>query len=81
PKTVEAFKDEGIVTLGDLVDLINRRGASWWRSVPRIGAGRAGSIMRFLQEWPDELGEVAVERRHLVPADTFDLLPVLDPIK
>lgn len=81
PKTVEAFKDEGIVTLGDLVDLINRRGASWWRSVPRIGAGRAGSIIRFLQEWPGELGEVAVERHHLAPADTFDLLPVLDPIK
>jgi site-specific recombinase XerD len=81
PKTVEAFKDEGIMTLGDLVDLINRRGAAWWRSVPRIGAGRAVSIMRFLQEWPDELGEVAVERTHLAPAVTFDLLPVLDPIK
>jgi site-specific recombinase XerD len=81
PKTVEAFKDEGILTLGDLVDLINRRGASWWRSVPRIGAGRAGSIMRFLQKWPDELGEIAVERNHLVPADTFDLLPVLDPTR
>lgn len=81
PKTVEAFKDEGIVTLGDLVDLVNRRGASWWRSIPRIGAGRAHSIMRFLQEWPGELGEVAVERHHLAPADTFDLLPVLDPIK
>jgi len=81
PKTVQAFKEEGIVTLGDLVDLINRRGASWWRSVPRIGAGRAGVIMRFLQEWPDELGELALERHHLEPADTFDLLPVLDPIK
>jgi len=81
PKTVKAFKDEGILTLGDLVDLINRRGASWWRSVPRIGAGRAGSIIRFLQKWPDELGEVAVERHHLAPTDTFDLLPVLDPIK
>jgi site-specific recombinase XerD len=81
PKTVDAFKDEAILTLGDLVDLINRRGASWWRSVPRIGAGRARSIMRFLQEWPDELGEVAVERTHLVPAVTFDLLPILDPVK
>lgn len=79
PKTVEAFREEGIITLGDLVDLINRRGASWWRSVPRIGAGRAGIIMRFLQGWPRELGEVAVERFHLAPAPTFDLLPVLDP--
>jgi hypothetical protein len=31
PKTVEAFKEEAITTLGDLVNLINRRGASWWR--------------------------------------------------
>ena len=81
PKTVDAFRDEGIMDLGDLVDLINRRGASWWRSVPRIGAGRANSVMRFLQKWPDELGEVAVERSHLAPAVTFDLLPLLDPIK
>ena len=81
PKTVQAFKDEGVLSLGDLVDLVNRRGAGWWRSVPRIGAGRAGSIVRFLQGWPDQLGEVAVERTHLAPADTFDLLPFLDPIK
>jgi integrase len=81
PNTVKAFKAEGIVTLGDLVDLINRRGASWWRSVPRIGAGRAAKIMQFLQQWPDELGEVAVERFHLAPAPGFDDCPVLDPIK
>lgn len=81
PKTVDAFKDEAITTLGDLVDLINRRGASWWRSVPRIGAGRAVSVMRFLQAWPVELGEVAVERTHSAPAVTFDLLPLLDPVK
>ena len=81
PKTVQAFKDEGVLTVGDLVDLVNRRGAGWWRSVPRIGVGRAGSIVCFLREWPDQLGEVAVERMHLVPADTFDQLPFLDPIK
>jgi len=81
PKTVKAFKAEGVLTLGDLVDLINRRGPSWWRSVPRIGAGRADAILRFLHRWPDQLGEVGLERSHPEPANAFDLLPVLDPLK
>lgn len=81
PKTAAAFKAEGVLTLGDLVDLINRRGPKWWRSVPRIGAGRADAVMRFLHRWPDQLGEVGVERAHPESADDFNLLPVLDPMR
>lgn len=81
PKTAGAFRAEGILTLGDLVDLINRRGPSWWRSVPRIGTGRAGAILRFLRRWPDQLGEVGVERSHIEPFDEPGLLPVLDPLR
>ena len=81
PKTASAFKAEGVLTLGDLVDLINRRGPTWWRSIPRIGAGRADAILRFLRHWPDQLGDVGVERAHPEPSDDFSLLPVLDPIR
>lgn len=81
PKTSAIFKEEGLLTLGDLIDLINRRGPSWWRSVPRVGAGRADAILRFLHRWPDQLGEVGVERAHLEPSNDFNLLPVLDPIR
>jgi integrase len=81
PKTVSAFKAEGVLTLGDLVDLINRRGPGWWRSVPRIGAGRADAILRFLHRWPDELGDVGVEETHGDLSDSFHLLPVLDPAR
>ena len=81
PRTAGAFKAEGVLTLGDLVDLINRRGPTWWRSLPRIGAGRADAILRFLHRWPDQLGEVGVERAHPEPADDFNLLPVLDPAR
>lgn len=80
PKTVLALKAEGIFTLGALIELINRRGPTWWRSVPRIGAGRAQAILRFLQCWPDELGEIALDGKHDIVSDSFDLLPVLDPI-
>lgn len=81
PKTAKALKDEDVKTLGDLVDLILRRGPSWWRSVPRIGAGRAGSIMRWLSQWPEQLGEIDLSLTHPTPADSFDLLPILDPLK
>ncbi|WP_235024902.1 phage integrase family protein [Caballeronia arvi] len=27
----------------------NRRGASWWRSIPRIGAGRARAVLSWLR--------------------------------
>lgn len=81
PKTARSLKEEGIETLGDLVDVILRRGPGWWRSIPRIGAGRAGAIMRWLHQWPDQLGEIDLGLTHLAPADNFDLLPVLDPTK
>lgn len=78
PKTARSLKEEGIQSLGDLVDLVLRRGPGWWRSVPRIGAGRAGAIMRWLHQWPDQLGEIDLGLTHIAPADNFDLLPVLD---
>lgn len=81
PKTARALKEEGIVTLGDLVDLIVRRGPGWWRPVGRIGAGRAGAILRWLRQWPDQLGEIDLNGAHAAPADEFDLLPVLDPTR
>lgn len=79
PKTVHTLKEEGVVNLGDLVDLVNRRGSGWWRSIPRIGAGRAAALVRWLQQWPEQLGDVGVELPHATPADNPDLLPVLDP--
>jgi len=81
PKTSSAFKAEGVLTVGDLVDLINRRGPGWWRSVPRIGAGRAEAIGRFLRRWPDQLGDVGLDETHGDRSDSFDLLPVLDPMR
>jgi len=37
PRVARRLKGEGIATLGDLVAFCNRRGGSWWRSIPRIG--------------------------------------------
>ncbi|MDY0977722.1 phage integrase family protein [Massilia sp. CFBP9012] len=68
PKTASAFKAEGVLTLGDVVDLINRRGPGWWRSVPRIGAGRADATLRFLLPVLDP-----TRKPDLAPLGTFPL--------
>lgn len=79
PKTAKSLKEEDILTLGDLVDRVNRNGAGWWRSVPRIGPGRAGAILRWLRRWPEQLGEISEQALHPAPGNEFDLMPVLDP--
>lgn len=45
-----------IHTLGDLVAYANRRGGSWWRSVPRIGLSRARIIVRWLRQHANSIG-------------------------
>jgi hypothetical protein len=45
PKTVRALHEEGVTTVGDLVDLIKRRGPGRWRASPRIGLGRARAML------------------------------------
>ena len=48
---------EGIRTLGELVAFINRRGGSWWRSVPRIGVGRGRVLVAWLRRHADTIGQ------------------------
>ncbi|WP_232440440.1 phage integrase family protein [Burkholderia ubonensis] len=48
--------EEGIHTLGELVALVNRRGGQWWRSVPRIGAGRARVLVAWLRHHAASIG-------------------------
>jgi integrase len=49
PRVARRLKGEGIGTLGELVAFCNRRGGSWWRSIPRIGPGRARAIVSWLR--------------------------------
>lgn len=56
----ERLAGEGIRTLGELVAFINRRGGNWWRSVPRIGVGRARVLVAWLRWHATAIGQ-AVE--------------------
>ncbi|WP_459906092.1 phage integrase family protein [Caballeronia sp. HLA56] len=49
PRIARRLKGEGITTLGELVAFCNRRGGSWWRSIPRIGPGGARAIVSWLR--------------------------------
>jgi hypothetical protein len=50
PRIARRLKEEGIATLGELVAFCNWRGPSWWRSIPRIGRGRARAIVSWLRK-------------------------------
>ncbi|AET95043.1 putative integrase (plasmid) [Burkholderia sp. YI23] len=55
PRIARRLKGEGIATLGELVAFCNRRGPSWWRSIPRIGRGRARAIVSWLRRQQTKL--------------------------
>jgi len=56
PRIATRLKGEGIATLAELIAFCNRRGASWWRSIPRIGPGRAAVVVAWLRRHEKELG-------------------------
>lgn len=74
PRTVKALRAEGLVTVADLVSLINRRGASWWRSVPRIGIRRSAVVLRWLRDHEEHVGEVIAATRLPPPATPMQML-------
>ncbi|MGY8527578.1 phage integrase family protein [Paracidovorax citrulli] len=55
PLVADRLAAAGIATLADLVYWINRRGPSWWRSLPRIGPGRARAILSWLRQHEADL--------------------------
>ena len=60
----------GIVTLEDLVRLINRRGYLWYRKIPKCGAMRAKRLVRWLQlnQVLPVSPQALVPYRHLAPS-------------
>lgn len=57
PKVTKYLKGEGLTTLGTFIDFCNARGGTWWRSVPRIGSGRARILVAWLRRHAATLGQ------------------------
>ncbi|KDR27143.1 site-specific integrase [Caballeronia zhejiangensis] len=86
PRVARRLKGEGIQTLGELVAFCNRRGGSWWRSIPRIGPGRARAIVSWLRRQQASLqltieADVDSLEQDGIPLITADLVEVAPAAK
>jgi len=70
------FQEEGVQSIADLKDLMQRRGKGWYRSLPRIGPGKASAIEHWIAsnceylgviQWPLEIVEVQQELSPTAP--------------
>lgn len=61
PNLLTSFKSQGCSSIADLVEMINRRGAGWWRPIPRLGAGRAARIENWLKQFSATVGSISLE--------------------
>lgn len=71
------LQNEGASTMTQLITLINARGAGWWRPIPRLGAGRAAALVRWLQAYAASLGELDPDA--LCPSTPHTSLVLLAP--
>jgi len=67
PVVAQRLTPAGIVSIDDLVELINRRGHLWYRRIPKLGAVRAKRIVRWLQNSRVR----SIEERSLIPHRQF----------
>lgn len=56
PMVARYLKQRAVATVADLVAYCNARGGSWWRSVPRVGPGRARAIVAWLRRHEPAIG-------------------------
>lgn len=73
PKLTAVLREQGANSLEQLLALINSRGPGWWRSVPRVGAGRALAIERWLKRHASVLGAIKTDTRVVVRSDALPL--------
>jgi len=73
PMIARHLQANHIATLGELVAFCNGRGGSWWRSIARIGTGRATIMVRWLRAHSTTIGvnvnDDVDQRDPLVAAD------------
>lgn len=76
PVVVSALKAEGIDTPGALKRYIQARGDGWHRAVPRIGAGKARTLERWLRKNESTMGALVMPRPPSVVTGQVELAPV-----
>jgi integrase len=84
PRVCRHLAHEGVRALADLKALIELRGPGWWRPIPRLGAGKAAALERWLAAHTATLGALEIEQRavrHAAPIVLRPETPVLVPLE
>lgn len=68
PSLARRLQAANLRQIADLTALANRRGSSWWRTVPRIGPQSAEIITNWLMRQRQPMGEVAIRAYVLPPS-------------
>lgn len=76
PVIARPLREEGIQTMADLKQTIERRGAGWYRPIPRIGPGKARALERWLSEYQASMGALTL-LPEVTPANQVELRPDL----
>lgn len=84
PRVAALLQAEGARTLADLMALIEVRGVGWWKPIPRIGARKAESLVRWLRRHERSLGSLLAPTHPAIATDLVLLSPshpVMIPIE
>ena len=79
PRAAKSLVGQKIATLGDLIALINNRGFSWWRPIPRFGKFSANATLRWLEKHPQLWAKILPAALKEPEANTSAIV-VLDPL-
>lgn len=75
PRVVKVFKFVGLATVGDLKKFIELRDEVWWKSVPRIGAGKAATLVKWFSFNEESLGQLKLKPPALRVDGKVQLMP------
>lgn len=76
-RVAQCLIDDGLESLASLIQMIEKRGHSWWRGIPRIGQLRAQAIVRWLKRHANTLGEI--DPQYLQPPFPTTSITPIDP--
>jgi len=81
-RVAQTLQEENVQTVSDLKNLIERRGKGWYRSIPRIGPGKAAVFERWINTNSEYLGaiqwprEIVTYQHELSPASSRPWVPL-----
>lgn len=67
PRFCRVLREEGVLTVQDLKELIRVRGPNWWRPIPLVGKQKAEVLVAWLKHHVESLGPFSISVELIVP--------------